>query len=121
MSTLYIWLVISEPYQAAAYYKRRFRIECFFSDSKTRGFRLDKSHLADPDRVGRLLMGAVLAYWWLTYLGVEGRQRDWDKLVHRSSRTDLSFFQLGWRILIEFLRCNRVVPFGLGLSPTALF
>jgi hypothetical protein len=28
---------------------------------------------------------------------------------------------LGWRILIEFLRCNRTVPFGLGLSPTALF
>jgi len=118
---LYLVSNLPEPYQAAAYYKRRFRIECFFSDSKTRGFRLDKSHLTHPQRVGRLLMGAVLAYWWLTYLGVEGRQQDWDKLVHRSSRTDLSFFQLGWRILSEFLRCQRAVPFGLGLSPTALF
>lgn len=118
---LYLVSNLSKPYQVAAYYKRRFRIETFFSDSKTRGFRLDKSHLSDPDRVGRLLRGAVLAYWWLTYLGVEGRERDWDKLVHRASRTDLSFFQLGWRILSEFLRCNWAVPFGLGLSPTALF
>jgi len=118
---LYLVSNLSEPYQVAAYYKRRFRIECFFSDSKTRGFRLDKSHLTHPNRVSRLLMGAVLAYWWLTYLGVEGRKRDWDKLVHRTSRTDLSFFQLGWRILSEFLRCNRAVPFGLGLSPTAFF
>jgi hypothetical protein len=118
---IYLVSNLGEPYGACAYYKKRFRIECFFSDSKTRGFRLDKSHLAQPERVGRLLLGAVLAYWWLTYLGVEGRQRDWDKLVHRASRTDLSFFQLGWRILTEFLRCERTVPFGLGLSPTAFF
>jgi len=118
---LYLVSNLCEPYQAVACYKRRFRIECFFSDSKTRGFRLDKSHLANPERVSRLLIGAVLAYWWLTYLGVEGRQRDWDKLVHRTSRTDLSFFQLGWRIKSEFLRCNYPVPFGLSLSPTALF
>lgn len=118
---LYLVSNLSEPYQVAAYYKRRFRVECFFSDSKTRGFRLDKSHLTHSERVSRLLMGAVLAYWWLTYLGVEGRKRDWDKLVHRASRTDLSFFQLGWRILSEFLRCQRAVPFGLGLSPSALF
>lgn len=118
---LYLVSNLGEPYKVAAYYKRRFRIECFFSDSKTRGFRLDKSHLAEPQRLERMLIGAVLAYWWLTYLGVEGRERDWDKLVHRASRTDLSFFQLGWRILSEFLRCKRTVPFGLGLSPTALF
>lgn len=58
---------------ALAYYKKRFQIECFFSDTRTRGFRLDKSHLAEPERVGRLLLAAVLAYWWLIYLGVEGR------------------------------------------------
>lgn len=118
---LYLVTSLAEPYAAAAYYKKRFRIECFFSDTKTRGFRLEESHLSEVDRVSRLLLAAVLAYWWLTYLGVEGQKQDWDKLVHRASRTDLSFFQLGWRILSEFLRCNRVVPFGLGLSPTALF
>ena len=110
-----------EPYAVVFEYKLRFRIECFFSDSKTRGFRLDKSHLSEPERLNRLLIGAVLAYWWLTYLGVSGREADWDKLVHRSDRTDLSFFQLGWRILDEFLRCEREIPFGLTLLPQALF
>lgn len=84
---LYLVTSLTDPYVAAAYYKRRFRIECFFSDTKTRGFRLEESHLEEVDRVSRLLMAAVLAYWWLTYLGIEGRKQDWDKLVHRASRT----------------------------------
>jgi hypothetical protein len=114
---------LGEAECAVEYYRRRFRIECFFSDTKTRGFRLDKSHLDEPERLSRLLLAAVVAYWWLTYLGVTGRERDWDKLVHRTERTDLSFFQLGWRILEEFLMCGRLqeIPFALGLSPEALF
>ena len=118
---LYLISNLAEPYGVAFEYKRRFRIECFFSDSKTRGFKLDKSHLSDPERLNRLLIGAVLTYWWLTYLGVTGRTKDWDKFVHRGDRTDLSFFQLGWRILEEFLRCKREIPFGLALLPQAFF
>ncbi len=114
---------LTEPDEVAEYYRRRFRIECFFSDTKTRGFRLDKSHLAQADKLSRLVLAAVLAYWWLTYLGVKGREADWDKLVHRSDRTDLSFFQLGWRILEEFLMCGRLgeLEFILHLSSQALF
>lgn len=94
----------------------------FFLGYQTRGFRLDKSHLEEPERLSRLLLAAVLAYWWLTYLGVTGREKDWDKLVHRTDRTDLSFFQLGWRILEEFLMCGRLqgLSFALVLSPKAI-
>jgi hypothetical protein len=120
---LYLITNLSDADTAVEYYTLRFRIECFFSDTKTRGFRLDKSHLAEPERLSRLLIAAVLAYWWLTYLGVTGREKDWDKLVHRTDRTDLSFFQLGWRILEEFLMCGRIkeLPFALFLSPNAHF
>lgn len=59
---LYLVSSLAEPDLACAEYKRRFRVECFFSDTKTRGFKLDKSHLSDPKRLGRLLLGAVLAY-----------------------------------------------------------
>lgn len=38
------------PDQACYFYKKRFRIETFFSDEKSRGFYLHKSHLADPQR-----------------------------------------------------------------------
>ncbi len=114
---------LSEADTAVENYTLRFRIECFFSNTKTRGFRLDKSHLDELERLSRLLLAAVLAYWWLTYLGVSGRENDWDKLVHRTDRTDLSFFQLGWRILEEFLMYGRIkeIPFALVLNPDALF
>lgn len=120
---LYVVSNLSEADTAVEYYRLRFRIECFFSDTKSRGFRLDKSHLEEPERLSRLLLAAVLAYWWLTYLGVKAREADWDKLVHRTDRTDLSFFQLGWRILEEFLMCGRVneLAFALVLNPKVHF
>ncbi len=52
---LYLLSNLSEADDAVDYYRRRFRIECFFSDTKTRGFRLDKSHLNEPERLSRLL------------------------------------------------------------------
>jgi len=39
-------------------YAKRFRIETFFADQKSRGFHLHKSHVADPLRLSRLLMAA---------------------------------------------------------------
>jgi len=53
---------LDNPYQACRYYRRRFRIETFFSDQKSRGFHIHKSHLADPARLSRLLIAACLAY-----------------------------------------------------------
>ena len=37
---------------------KRFRIETFFSDQKSRGFHLHTSHLANPQRLSRLLIAA---------------------------------------------------------------
>ncbi|MCD4751441.1 MAG: transposase [Anaerolineaceae bacterium] len=36
---------------ACWYYRRRFRIETFFSDQKSRCFHIHKSHLSSPERV----------------------------------------------------------------------
>jgi hypothetical protein len=89
--------------QACQLYRRRFRIETFFSDQKSRGFNLHKSHLSDPERVARLLMATCLAYVWIIYLGIQVSQNP--KLIrqiHRGDRCDLSLFQLGLRYL-EYL------------------
>jgi hypothetical protein len=48
--------------EACFWYKKRFRIETFFSDQKSRGFHLHKSHLDKPDRLATLMMAACLAY-----------------------------------------------------------
>jgi hypothetical protein len=42
--------------EARFWYTKRFGIETFFSDQKSRGFYLCHSHLSDPERLGRLLI-----------------------------------------------------------------
>jgi len=40
--------------EACRLYAKRFRIEIFFLDQKSRGCHLHKSHIADPQRLVRL-------------------------------------------------------------------
>ena len=53
---------------AIVLYRKRAHIETFFSDQKSRGFHLHKSHLREPARLTRLLIAACLAYLWVVYL-----------------------------------------------------
>jgi hypothetical protein len=81
--------------EARAWYKKRFGIETFFSDQKSRGFYLCHSHLSQPERLSRLLMATSLAYYWMVCLGAEVVRQGWQGIVHRAKRCDLSLFQLG--------------------------
>jgi hypothetical protein len=94
--------------EACYWYAKRFRIETFFSDQKSRGFNLHKSHIADPKRLARLMIAACLAYIWMVYLGAFAKQTGWNKIVHRTDRCDLSLFQLGLALLEHFL--NEAIP-----------
>lgn len=38
--------------------QKRFRIETFFSDQKSRGCHMHTSHIADPQRLARVLIAA---------------------------------------------------------------
>ena len=77
------------------WYKRRFVIETFFSDQKSRGFHLGHSHLADPRRLERLLIACCLAYLWMVCLGARVVLSGGLSRIHRSDRCDLSLFQIG--------------------------
>lgn len=103
--------------EALYWYKRRFRIETLFSDHKSRGFHMHKSHISDPERLSRLLIAAALAYLWMIYLGVEALKRGFYKQFHRSDRVDLSLFQLGLRLLEYFLNENKRILVAFTLSP----
>ena len=92
------------------YYKKRFRIETFFSDQKSRGFNIHKSHLGDAHRLSRLLIAACLAYIWVVYLGSLCKKEGWQCIIHRGKRCDLSLFQLGLRLLEHFLNENLPIP-----------
>ncbi len=96
--------------EACYWYARRYRIETFFSDQKSRGFNLHKSHISDPVRLARLLIAACLAYIWIIYLGVIAKQDDWVKIIHRTDRCDLSLFQLGLSLLDHFIDEHLPIP-----------
>ena len=96
--------------EACYWYSKRFRIETFFSDQKSRGFNMHKSHISDPDRLSRLMIAACLAYIWIIYLGVVAKRDGWVKIIHRTDRCDLSLFQLGLDLLEHFLNENLAIP-----------
>ena len=115
---LYLLTNLTFPDQAVLLYKKRFHIETFFSDQKSRGFKLDKSHLSDPKRLARLMVGACLAYLWIVYLGTVALVEGWHKLIHRTERLDLSLFNLGLHLLDHFL--NELMPLPVAFMPFLL-
>jgi hypothetical protein len=64
---LYVVSKMETAEEACHYYQKRFRIETFCSDQKSRGFHMHKSHIAAPQRRARLLLAACLAYIWVVY------------------------------------------------------
>jgi hypothetical protein len=112
---LYLITKLALAEEAVNYYKKRFKIETFFSDSKTRGFNLHRSHLRDPKRLERLLLAACLAYLWIVYLGTLALAEGWNTIIHRTDRLDLSLFNLGLALLEHFL--NELLPLPLAFVP----
>ena len=95
---------------AQALYRRRAQIETYFSDQKSRGFRVNRSHLSDPVRLSRLLIATTLAYLWVVYLGIFARRDALRARIHRRDRCDLSLFSLGLRVLAYCLRHSCTIP-----------
>lgn len=92
---LYLVTSLTSSYQACKHYRRRFQIETFFSDQKSRGFYIHKSHLSDPVRLGRLLLAACLAYLWMICQGLWVIAEKKTGLIDRTDRIDKSLFRLG--------------------------
>lgn len=117
-----IYLVSNMPRVADAcrWYRRRMTIETFFSDQKSRGFRLDKSHLSDPARLAHLLIATSLAYVWMICLGSQALAPRWRKQIHRVHRCDLSLFQLGLRLLDHLLENELALPVAFTLKPESV-
>jgi hypothetical protein len=107
---LYLVSNMSLAEEAIKYYKKRFRIETFFSDQKSRGFNIHKSHLEDCQRLSRLLIASCLAYIWIVYLGSLCKSGGWQDIIHRRNRCDLSLFRLGLQLLEHFLNEGLPIP-----------
>jgi hypothetical protein len=107
---LYLVSNLATAEEACRLYQKRFRIETFFADQKSRGFHIHQSHISDPQRLSRLLIAACLAYIWIIYLGTLCENEGWRERIHRRKRCDLSLFQLGLRTLEHFLNEELPIP-----------
>ncbi|MCB9137764.1 MAG: transposase [Caldilineaceae bacterium] len=118
---LYLVTSLELADEAHYWYRRRASIETFFSDQKSRGFGLDKSHVSDPVRLFRILIAACLAYVWMIYLGVQAHRKDMVRVIHRTERCDLSLFQLGLSFLNHLLEESLPIDVGFRLPIDFLF
>jgi len=107
---LYLLTNMTLAEEACYWYRYRFRIETLFSDQKTRGFALDKSHLADPARLARLFLATALAYIWIVYLGITCILDGNRPVIDRVGRRDKSMFRLGLDWLKHLLKHDRLLP-----------
>src|SRR6266849_6301462 len=103
---LYLVSNMATAEEACRLYEKRFRIETFFSDQKSRGFHIHTSHISDPQRLSRLLIASCLAYLWIVYLCSLCEKEGWGSIIHRRDRCDLSLFQLGLRFLEHVINEN---------------
>ena len=104
------WYILSDlpaDHRVLALYHVRFHIEEMFRDFKEFGFRLETTHLRDPERVSRLLLCVCLAHIWLMNAGVWICKRGLRRQVDRHKRRQLSYFQIGWRFLQKHLACGQ--------------
>jgi len=118
---IYLITSLADPNDAFERYRVRFRIECMFANHKSRSFRLDKSHLAGPERLARLLIASSLAYVWIHGAAGFAQAHGWVEQFHRSDRCDLGLFQIGLRAIQYALREGLRVPvsFLLPVGPPA--
>lgn len=103
---IYLLSNFANAYQACKHYRRRFQIETFFSDQKSRGFHIHKSHLSDPTRLSRMLIAACLAYIWMICQGMAVIATNQTCLIDRTDRIDKSLFRLGLDWLKYALKKN---------------
>lgn len=103
------------------WYGKRFTIETLFSDVKSRGFNLQKSHLKHPDRADRLLLAVSIAYLFLVFWGVEAILSGDFKNMVRTDRFEHSLFRLGLKYISHLLKKYRSIPLFGGLPPPHSF
>lgn len=112
VTNLYIWhgkqhekplyLVTNLDYgkEIESLYKKRFKIEPFFRDQKSKGFNIHKSGLSEPKRLERLLLGTCLAYILCVMASTKAYKSVFYNRIAEDDINALSLFQLGLRFIL---------------------
>lgn len=97
--------------------RKRYWIEPTFRDWKSYGFDLEKSKLADPDRLDVLLLGVALTTVWMIHVGDwlvrSGRRQE----LAPPDKADYSLFRLGRDYLQRARTLEQRIPVGFTVGP----
>jgi len=98
-SPLYLLTNLDYPPRIKQLYKKRFKIEPFFRDQKSKGFNIHKSGMSDPKRLDNLLLATCMAYVLCIMGAVKARKSKFYNEIARLDGCFLSLFQLGLRFI----------------------
>ena len=113
---IYLLTNLEFPKRISQLYKKRFKIETFFSDQKSRGFHLQRSKIGKPERLAKLLIATCLAYIFCILGGIKCLKSKFYPLIHRTDRCDLSLFSLGKRFIELLVDLRQWRAFALKLE-----
>jgi hypothetical protein len=85
-------------------YARRWEIETLFSCLKSRGFRLEETHLTHPERLKKVIALLALAFCWAHIIG-EWLTHEQPLKIKKHGRKAVSIFRHGFDHLRRIL-CN---------------
>jgi len=107
------WLTNLEcALEAEWYYRKRFLIETFFSDIKSRGFNIHRTKIANPETLFNLLIVACLAFILSILFEFDARKSPYLADFCRKDRIDdLSVFQLGYRGIKHYAKKGMQIIF----------
>ena len=79
-------------------YRKRWGIETFFSCLKTRGFRLEDTHMTDPEKIQKLVFVLAIAFCWAYKVG-KIQTEVIPILVKKHGRRAKSIFRIGLSLI----------------------
>lgn len=75
-------------------YRRRWEIETLFGCLKTKGFRLEDTHMTSPEKIEKLLFVVSIAFAWSYKIGLL-KQGETPPALKAHGRLSKSFFRIG--------------------------
>ena len=99
-----------DPDKVTALYEQRWEIETMFAALKSRGYRLEKTHLTEPDRIQRLIGLLGLAFAWTHLVGERRANREGPPRKKSHGRRQRSLFRYGLDRLRKILASPEPMP-----------
>lgn len=118
---IYLVTNFSEALDAVAYYSKRYLIETFFSDVKSRGFNVHKSKLQHPERIDTLLIGLCLAYVFVVQQALQADAKKIIPFLAFEDKNEASLFTIGLRMIDFCIENQRKIRYSLSLFVKSKF